>query len=311
MYRAGYVGVCPDCGDGGTSYLTLFFQLIVSGLGFGAVYALGAISLTVIFNTSNVVNFASASLSSAVALLMWVALYRLHLPIALAWLFAMACAVVIGMVVEAAFMRRVEKASIIVQIVLTLGLLLAIEGLDGALYGFNPKTLPHVMKGSSIAIGSVFLDPNDAFILAMTLVFTAVLFFVYKRTRLGLALRAVASDRDAASLMGIQTQRLVSLSWAIGVLLAGVSAIVIAPSISLTPTFMENIAVFAFAAAVLGGFGSLPGALVGGLLIGVMSNLVSGYISNNLQLTFVFILIMIVLYVRPNGLFGKRTAVRQ
>ncbi len=291
--------------------MTLFFQLIVSGLGFGAVYALGAISLTVIFNTSNVVNFASASLSSAVALLMWVALYRLHFQIVLAWLFALACAVVIGMVVEAAFLRRVEKSSIIVQIVLTLGLLLAIEGLDGALYGFNPKTLPHVMKGSSIAIGSVFLDPNDAFILAMTLVLTAVLFFVYKRTRLGLALRAVASDRDAASLMGIQTQRLVSLSWAIGVLLAGVSAIVIAPSISLTPTFMENIAVFAFAAAVLGGFGSLPGALVGGLLIGVMSNLVSGYISNNLQLTFVFILIMIVLYVRPNGLFGKRTAVRQ
>ena len=291
--------------------MTLFLQLIVSGLGFGAVYALGAISLTVIFNTSNVVNFASASLSSAVALLMWVALYRLHFQIVFAWLFALVCAVVIGMVVEAAFLRRVEKSSIIVQIVLTLGLLLAIEGLDGALYGFNPKTLPHVMKGSSIAIGSVFLDPNDAFILAMTLVLTAVLFFVYKRTRLGLALRAVASDRDAASLMGIQTQRLVSLSWAIGVLLAGVSAIVIAPSISLTPTFMENIAVFAFAAAVLGGFGSLPGALVGGLLIGVMSNLVSGYISNNLQLTFVFILIMIVLYVRPNGLFGKRTAVRQ
>ena len=291
--------------------MTLFLQLIVSGLGFGAVYALGAISLTVIFNTSNVVNFASASLSSAVALLMWVALYRLHFQIVFAWLFALVCAVVIGMVVEAAFLRRVEKSSIIVQIVLTLGLLLAIEGLDGALYGFNPKTLPHVMKGSSIAIGSVFLDPNDAFILAMTLVLTAVLFFVYKRTRLGLALRAVASDRDAASLMGIQTQRLVSLSWAIGVLLAGVSAIVLAPSISLTPTFMENIAVFAFAAAVLGGFGSLPGALVGGLLIGVMSNLVSGYISNNLQLTFVFILIMIVLYVRPNGLFGKRTAVRQ
>ena len=291
--------------------MTLFLQLIVSGLGFGAVYALGAISLAVIYNTSNVVNFASASLSSAVALLMWVALDRLHLPVVLAWLFALACAMIIGAVVEAAFLRRVEKSTLIVQVVLTVGLLLAIEGLDGALYGFNPKTLPHVLNGSSIALGSVFLDPNDAFILAMTLVLAVVLYIVYQHTRLGLALRAVASDRDAASLMGIQTQRLVSLSWAIGVLVAGVSAIVIAPAISLTPTFMENIAVFAFAAAVLGGFGSLPGALIGGLLIGIMSNLISGYLSNNLQLTFVFILILMVLYIRPKGLLGRSTAARQ
>ncbi len=291
--------------------MTLFFQLIVSGLGFGAVYALGAISLTVIFNTSNVVNFASASLSSAVALLMWLALVRLHLSVVLAWLFALVAAMVIGALVEAAFLRRVERSSLIVQIVMTLGLLVAIEGLDGALYGFNPKTLPHVIHGPSIAIGSVFLDRNDAFILGLTLVLTLVLYLVYQRTRLGLALRAVASDREVASLMGIQTQRMVSLSWAIGVLLAGVSAILIAPSISLTPTFMENVAVFAFAAAVLGGFGSLPGALVGGLLIGVMSNLISGYLSNNLQLTFVFIMILLVLYVRPNGLFGKRVMSRQ
>lgn len=291
--------------------MTLFFQLIVSGLGFGAVYALGAISLTVIFNTSNVVNFASASLSSAVALLMWLALVRLHLSVLLAWLFALVAAMVIGALVEAAFLRRVERSSLIVQIVMTLGLLVAIEGLDGALYGFNPKTLPHVIHGPSIAIGSVFLDRNDAFILGLTLVLTLVLYLVYQRTRLGLALRAVASDREVASLMGIQTQRMVSLSWAIGVLLAGVSAILIAPSISLTPTFMENVAVFAFAAAVLGGFGSLPGALVGGLLIGVMSNLISGYLSNNLQLTFVFIMILLVLYVRPNGLFGKRVMSRQ
>jgi branched-chain amino acid transport system permease protein len=121
----------------------------------------------------------------------------------------------------------------------------------------------------------------------------------------------VASDRDTASLMGIQTQRYISLSWAVGVLVAGVSAILIAPAISLTPTFMENVAVFAFAAAVLGGFGSLLGAVVGGLVIGIMSNLVSGYFSNNLQLTFVFILILIVLYIRPNGLFGRPVVSRQ
>jgi branched-chain amino acid transport system permease protein len=291
--------------------VTLFLQLVVSGLGFGAVYALGAISLTLIFKTSNVVNFASASLSTTVALLMWLALNPLHLPVVLAWLIALACAMVIGVLVEAVFLRRVEKSPIIIQVVMTLGLLVAIEGLDGALFGYSPKTLPHVLHGSSFAIGSVLLDRNNALMLAITVLLAIALYLIYQHTRLGLALRAVASDRDTASLMGIQTQRYISLSWAVGVLVAGVSAILIAPAISLTPTFMENVAVFAFAAAVLGGFGSLLGAVVGGLVIGIMSNLVSGYFSNNLQLTFVFILILIVLYIRPNGLFGRPVVGRQ
>jgi branched-chain amino acid transport system permease protein len=167
------------------------------------------------------------------------------------------------------------------------------------------------LHGSSFAIGSALLDRNNALMLAITVLLAIALYLIYQHTRLGLALRAVASDRDTASLMGIQTRRYISLSWAVGVLVAGVSAILIAPALSLTPTFMENVAVFAFAAAVLGGFGSLLGAVVGGLVIGIMSNLVSGYFSNNLQLTFVFILILIVLYVRPNGLFGRPVVSRQ
>lgn len=291
--------------------MTLFFQLIISGLGFGAIYALGAISLTLIYNTSNVVNFAAASLATSVAMLFWVFFVQLNLGLLVSWVLALIAAMVIGVVVDGVFMRRVSRAPVLIQIVLTLGLLLAIEGLVGVLFGFNPKTVPHVVHGNPIALGSVYLDQNNAFILGLTLVLALGLYYVYKKTRFGLALKAIASDRDTAALMGIRTSRYISLSWALGVLVVGVSAILAAPAVSLSPSFMESVAVFSFTAAVFGGFGSLLGALVGGLVVGIGSNLVSGYFSNNLQLTFVFLLIVIVLYVRPQGLFGEKVVSRQ
>lgn len=291
--------------------MNLFLQYVVSGLGFGGIYALGAISLAIIFNTSNVVNFASASLASFVAYILWTFLHISGFPTLLAWFAALVGALLLGVVVEAAFMRRVMNASGIIQVVMTLGLLIAIEGLNGALWGYSPRTIPKIINGSSIKLGSVLLDRSNALIVLLTLIFAAVVLYTYRRTRFGLAMLAVASDRDTASLMGIKSSRYITISWAVGVLLVGLSAILIAPSTGLAPDYMSTIAVFSFAAAVLGGFGSLGGAVVGGLIVGVFSNLISGYVSNNLQLTFVFLLIVLLLYIRPQGLLGVKATVRQ
>lgn len=291
--------------------MNLFLQYVVSGLGFGGIYALGAISLALIFNTSTVVNFASASLAAFVAYILWTFLHFSGIPSFAAWLLAVLGALLLGFIVEAAFMRRVMNASAIIKVVMTLGLLVAIEGLNGAIWGYAPKTLPKIVNGASVKIGPVLLDRSNALILILTLVFALGLMYLYRRTRFGLAMLAVASDRDTASLMGIKSSRYISISWAAGVLLVGLSAILIAPSTGMAPDFMSNIAVFAFAAAVLGGFGSLSGAIVGGLIVGIFSNLISGYVSNNLQLTFVFVLIVALLYIRPQGLLGEKEMVRQ
>lgn len=291
--------------------MTVFLQLVVSALGFGGIYALAALGLTIIFKTSNVVNFAYGAMATVVAMVVWSAHATLGLPTALAWVLAILGGGAVGAVSEFAFMRRVEGTAPIVGIVMTLGLLLITEGLTGVAWGYGPKTVPNVLGGPSIALGPVSLDRNNLFIAGLTLVMAFGLHLFYERTRLGLAVRAVAEDAQVATLMGISRRWILGLSWAAGVAVTGAAATLAAPSVSLTPTMMDDIAVFAFAAAVLGGLGSLAGSVVGGFAVGILANLVAGYASTNLQLTLVFALIVVVLYVRPQGLFGRAAQVRQ
>jgi branched-chain amino acid transport system permease protein len=290
--------------------MTLFFQLVLSGLGFGGIYAIAALGLTLIFKTSNVVNFGYGAMATVVSMLVWTLHSSLKLPIAASWLLAVVAGGLLGVVVETAFMRRVQASAIIVSIVMTVGLLLLIEGLTGLAWGFQPKPVPPVLSGPSVTFGSFAISRNDVFIAGLTVILGLALYVFYEHTRFGLAVRAVAGDAETASLMGISRRWVISLSWAAGIAVTGAAATLAAPAVGLTPTFMENIAVFAFAAAVLGGFGSLLGAVVGGFLIGILSNLVAGYLSANLQLTLMFALIVATLYVRPEGLFSRGAEVR-
>jgi branched-chain amino acid transport system permease protein len=244
-------------------------------------------------------------------LFVWTVHTGLGLPTALAWVLAILGGAVIGGATEGGFMRRVEGGPPIVSIVMTIGLLLMVEGLAGVIWGYGPKTVPTVISGPSITIGSVSVDRNDLFVAGLAVALTLALQLFYQRTRRGLAVRAVAEDPEVAPLMGISRRSVLALSWAVGVALCGVAATLVAPAVSLTPTMMDDIAVFAFAGAVLGGLGSLWGALVGGFAVGILADLVAGYVSANLQLTVVFALIVVVLYLRPQGLFGQAAQVRQ
>lgn len=288
-----------------------FIQFVIGGLGFGGIYAFAALGLVLIFKTSGVVNFAFGAMATVVTLILWSLLNHAGLPFAAAWVLAMVIAMGIGAVTNATLLRRVERSSVLVQIVLTLGLLILIEGLAGVLWGYSPKSIPQPFSGTSINVASFLITPNDLFIIALTVAVGLALFVVFEWTRIGLAMRAIAADREVASLMGIHTGRYVTGSWAVGTALSGIAAILVAPSVSLDPTLMDQVAVFAFAAAIVGGFGSMIGAVVGGFLIGVASNLIAAYVSTNLQLTLIFAVIVAVLYVRPEGLFGVRATSRQ
>jgi branched-chain amino acid transport system permease protein len=288
-----------------------FFQFVVGGLGFGGIYAFAALGLVLIFKTSGVVNFAFGAMATVVTLILWSLLNRAGLPFAGAWVLAMVTAMLIGGFANGVLMRRIERSAVLVQIVLTLGLLILIEGLAGVLWGYGPKSIPQPLSGKSVNVASFLITPNDLFIIGLTVAIGLLLFVVFEWTRVGLAMRAIAADRDVASLMGIPTNLYVTGSWAAGTALSGVAAILVAPSLGLEPTMMDQVAVFAFAAAIVGGFGSLVGAVVGGFLIGVASNLIAAYVSTNLQLTLIFAVIVAVLYVRPDGLFGTQAVSRQ
>jgi branched-chain amino acid transport system permease protein len=291
--------------------MTVFVQLVVSALGFGGIYALAALGLTIIFKTSNVVNFAYGAMATVVAMLVWTAHASLGLPTALAWALGIIGGGAMGIAVDLGLMRRVEGSAPLVSIVMTIGLLLAVEGLTGVIWGYGPKGVANVVGGRSFSIGPISVDRNDLFVAALAVVVAVALHLFYERTRLGLAVRAVAADAETASLMGVSRKWVLAGSWAAGVAVAGAAATLAAPSLGLTPTLMDDAAVFAFAAAVLGGLGSLIGAVVGGFAVGILSDLVAGYISTNLQLTVVFALIVVVLYLRPQGLFGRAAQVRQ
>lgn len=288
-----------------------FVQYVLGSVGFGGIYALAALGLVLIFKTSGVVNFAFGALATLCTMILWTVINQIGVPLALAWIIAVVAALVVGGLCERLLLERVRNAPITTQIVLTLGLLLFIQGISGLIWGFTPKGIPQVVRGRSLGGGGYFIARNDVFIVALTVFVAVVMALVFQRTRVGLGMRAVAADRETASLMGVPVRRYVLASWSIGVMITSLSAFLVAPTVSLSPSMMENIAVFAFAAAVLGGFGSLVGAVIGGFLIGVVGNLIAGYLSTNYQLTLVFVLIVVVLYIRPNGLFGRAQVVRQ
>jgi branched-chain amino acid transport system permease protein len=288
-----------------------FIQFVIGGLGFGGIYALAALGLVLIFKTSGVVNFAFGAMATVVTLILWSLMTHAGLPFAAAWALAMVIAILIGAVSNGLLLRRVEHSPVLIQIVLTLGLLILVEGLAGLLWGYGPKTIPQPVSGNPVNVASFLITPNDLFIVGLTVALGFVLFVVFEWTRIGLAMRAIAADREVAALMGVHTHRYVTAAWGLGVALSGVAAIVVAPTLGLDPTMMDQVAVFAFAAAIVGGFGSLVGAIVGGFLIGVGSNLIAAYVSTNLQLTLIFAVIVAVLYIRPEGLFGVRQTSRQ
>jgi branched-chain amino acid transport system permease protein len=290
--------------------VTILPQIVVSGLAQGSLYALAALGIVVIFNASQVVNFAHGAMAALAAYLTWLLLTHAHLPYPLAAAAAVAAAFAFGYAVDAVLLRRVVDASPLTQIVVTLGLLMFITGAIGVAFGYDPRSLPELVNFPSVQAGPVLLLASDAFALLVLVVLVALLLALFRRTKVGLAMRALTQDFFAARLVGIPVARILALAWGIGIALAGVAGILAVPSTTLTPAMMDTLVIYGFVAAVVGGFGTIWGAVIGGLLLGIIDNLIKTYLAPELSLSVIFALLLIVLYVRPNGIFG-RAAVRK
>ena len=210
------------------------------------------------------------------------------------------------MVVQYIFMRPVQQAPVLNQIVLTLGLYMVFHGLAGIIWGYVPTSFPEAVPGNPYQIGQVYITPNELFVVSVALLLTLVFFILFRYTKVGLAMRATSQDMMTSELMGIKVSSVFTWTWVVGTVLGGVAGMLTAPTTMLDPNFMADVLIMAFAAAVLGGFISLPGAILGGLIIGVVGNLITFYVSAELKTAFIFLLIILILYVRPTGLFGAR-----
>ena len=278
-------------------------QQIVSGLATGSLYALAALGLVLIFKTSDVVNFAQGEMAMFGTFIAFTLLTQAHLPYWGAAALALLFAGLFGAVIERVVLRPLNKAPLISVLIATLGLFQVINGVAGWIWGYEVSAFPAALDGSPIhAAGLVFTLP-DLMNMAAGVVVMLGFFLLFKYAKVGVAMRAVAENRIAARLMGVPTDRILSLTWGLGGILAAAAGILIAPVTNLDINMMSDMQIKAFTAAVLGGFTSLPGAVVGGLALGVLENLVS-QVNSQLKTPFAFGLIVLVLIIRPAGLLG-------
>jgi branched-chain amino acid transport system permease protein len=310
--------------DNGFDFLTEI-RLVVNGLTFGSIYALVALGIVLIYKSSDVVNFGHGDMgtfSTFIAFAVFGALLpprkqneqlpdAVNMGIFIAGLVAtLIFAGLLGLFIERVLLRPLQKAPLLSQIMVTIGLGVLLYGVASLIWKADLKAFPQsdLVHDTRLTFGappSTLLISGD--VIAALLVggiVSLALFFFFKYTLVGTAIRAMAQNSSAAQMMGVNVGLLTGLTWMIALMLAGVAGILIAPKVSLSPLLMADIAVKSFTAAVLGGITSLPGAVVGGLLVGIIDSLVT-YHLQGWQGMAAFLIIVLILTIRPNGLLGK------
>jgi branched-chain amino acid transport system permease protein len=284
-----------------------FLQQVVSGLASGALYALLALALVLIYRSTGVVNFAQGEMAMFSTFVCWELIDR-GLTYWLAFVLTLAISFAGGVLIERAVIRPVEHAPVLTVVTVTIGLLLLLNNGAAWIWKGEQRTIESPFPKDTYDVGGVIVAAQDLGILAVSLVLVGLLWVLFQRTRLGLALRAAALNPESSRLHGVRVTWMLALGWGLAAVLGAVAGILVAPTLgSFDQNLMLPILIFAFAAAVLGGLDSPLGAVVGGLALGVILNLVGAYIDffADLRTPAALLLILVVLLLKPTGLFGR------
>ncbi|WP_328785405.1 branched-chain amino acid ABC transporter permease [Streptomyces canus] len=282
-----------------------FLLILVSGLASGAVYGLMGLGLVIIYRATDVVNFALASLAT-VGLYAALALNERGLPLLLAAVAAIVTTAAVGLVAREAVIRPLAQGELLSALVMTMGVSLIAESAISTIWDDQPRLFPSLVEGS-VSLGSAAIPAQSVLTIAVAAVAMALVAYLFGRTSIGTAMRAVAESADTARILGLGSQRIARIAWALGLGLAALAAFLYAPRAGLVPTVLSAPLFRAFAGIFLGGLTSMYGAVIGGLTVGVLDNLAAGYVSAGYRDTFVFSFTILVLLIRPQGLFGVRT----
>lgn len=288
----------------------MFLQLILSGIAQGSIYALVALGMTALYRATTIVNFGHGELFMLGAFVVYVLLNMVgaaFLPAALA---AIVIMFLVGMAIERVLIRPMGLAPHISLAMMTVAFSFLFRGITRAFWGREVLPMPAVFSFPPIDVAGVIVTTQDLLITGMTLLFVGIFFFFFQRTRLGRVAQAASASPRGAALVGINVAAFHGTMWGVAAALGALAGILVAPITLLYPDMGAGVLIRAFAAMTLGGFGNLPGAVVGGLLIGVMEQLAGGYISTTLIDIFAFLVIIVVLLIRPAGLFGRREVQR-
>lgn len=279
-------------------------HVVVSGLATGSIYALMAISLVIIYNATRTLNFAQGEMLMISTFVGWAVYQRMKLPLLGVMLIAVVAAALLGWAIERAIIRHAISATHFDVLIITLGLSLMLRSVAGIAWTHDDFPFPSFFGNRPVALGPVRLAPVSLGIIGASLALMAILWVLFTRTRLGRAMRAVAQNQRAARLMGISVERVYSASWVLAAVVGAIAGVLIAPVIFLSSK-MGVVVINGFIAAVLGGFGSMPGAVVGGMLLGVIENLAPLYLPSSIKHSVPFIMLIVILLIRPGGVVGR------
>ncbi len=286
--------------------MTFFFDLVVGGLSIGACYALVALAMVIIYKTTEVPNFAQGEMAMIATFVAFTMLEDYGLGFWSAFCLTLVFAFFLGAAIELAFLRPAKDPTILSLIVITLGAEMILYGLAGWKWGANQNPFPVPFNEySGVNIGGVIITEINLWTFVTSLVIMLLLFLFYQFTKVGVAMKAVQQNQFAAKAMGIPTKRILTLTWALSSVTGAIAGMLIAPLATLDPNMMLDPMLKGFAGAVLGGMTSLPGAAVGGYLLGIIENFFGGYVSLEFKSVVAFAVIVVILCVRPSGLFVK------
>ncbi len=281
-------------------------QLLVSGLANGCIYGLIALGFVLIYKATEAVNFAQGDMMMLGAFITlglnneaWLGLpFWLAVPIAVAVMAA------IGYLLDALVLRRMFGQSQIAVVILTIALGFIARFIAGAIWGHEPQSLESPIAGMDVRIGGIVLGLDEIAVIVVTVALTGVLYLFFSRTRLGLAMQATSQNQLAAYYMGIPVKRIHSLTWALAGAMAAIAGILFATKGAIDPN-SGLLGIKAFAAAVIGGFGSLPGALLGGLIVGVVEPFSARYIAAGFSQIMPYLILLLILVFRPDGILAQ------
>ena len=280
-------------------------QFVFAGITNGAIYALIALGFSVVHNTMGIVNFTQVDFVSLGGMFLFTGLFWSGLPMVAALFCAIAAVTAVAMIVERFGIRPSRSQNHLVLIFLTIGLSIILRGVMKLVWGKNRMAVPPLAGETPFQIAGATILPQAVAILVMTSLAIVLLVLFFKGTRLGLTMRAVASNQTAAAVVGISVGRVKAVSFALAGGLGGLAGVLVTPITTLSYDVGVLLGLKGFAAAILGGFGSFPGAVIGGLGLGLLESLSAGYLSSAYKDVAAFLVLLLALFIRPKGLLGK------
>ncbi len=281
-------------------------EQIINGMRSGSIYALIALGYTMVYGIAKMINFAHGDIIMVGAYTLYVSIAKLNMPVWLAVITTIVVCAVLGITIERIAYKPLRKAPSLAVLITAIGMSFLLQSIALLIFNANPITVKSIITLKAVTIGGVTITGTTMVTLIVTFICMVALTLFINKTKAGSAMRAVSEDKEAAQLMGINVNRTISMTFAIGSALAAVAGIMFVCQFqSIKPTLGALPGIKAFVAAVLGGIGSVPGAMLGGILLGIIESVSKAYISTELSDAIVFGVLVLVLLVKPSGLLGK------